>query len=78
MRISDKKRFVVRAIEITIFVGSIILTPIAIIYANKIRGYHALGGEYLLPILGLLIIMIIEEIYKETEERSAKSKHGKK
>ena len=67
----------VRTIEIVILIGSIILTPIAIIYANKARGYHALGGEYLIPIVGLLIVIIIEEIYKESEERRPRIKHEK-
>ena len=48
---------------------AIILTPIAIKYANAIRGYKAVGGEFLLPILALVIILIIETIYEESENK---------
>lgn len=70
----NKKKFIVRTLELLIIIATIILTPIAIIYANKARNYYALGGEYMIPIIALLIIMIIEEIYKESEESRAKVK----
>lgn len=69
MKIVNKKKFVIRTLEILIFIATVILTIIAINYANKLRGYIAYGGEYLIPIGGLLIILVIETIYEETEER---------
>ena len=61
-----------------IIIATIILTILAINYANKIRGYQAYGGEYLIPIIGLLIVMIIEDIYQENEKKGKEAKHGKK
>ncbi len=69
MKISDKKKFIVRVIEILVIIATIVLTPIAIKYANAVRGYEAVGGEYLIPLLGLVIIMIIETIYEESEAK---------
>lgn len=68
MKISDKKKFIVRVIEILVIIATIILTPIAIKYATEVRGYEAVGGEYLLPIFALVIILIIETIYEASEE----------
>ena len=78
MRISDKKKFIVRVIEILIIIATIILTPIAIKYAIATRGYEAVGGEYLLPILALIIILIIETIYEESEEKRKNNAKEKK
>jgi drug/metabolite transporter superfamily protein YnfA len=78
LKISNKKKFIVRVIEIAIIIATIILTILAINYANKIRGYQAYGGEYLIPIIGLLIVMVIEDIYQESEKKRKKAKHGKK
>ena len=79
MKISDKKKFIVRVIEILVIIVTIIVTPIAIKYATAVRGYKAVGGEYLLPIFALVIILIIETIYEETEEnRKNKKKNGGK
>ncbi len=69
MKIVNKKKFIVRIIEILIIIATIILTIISIDYATKMRGYDAFGGEYLIPILGLLIILVIEAIYEESEEK---------
>ncbi len=69
MKIVNKKKFIVRIIEILIIIATIILTIISIDYATKMRGYDAFGGEYLIPILGLLIILVIETIYEESEEK---------
>ena len=77
MKISDKKKFIVRAIEILVIIATIILTPIAIKYATAVRGYEAVGGEYLLPIFALVIILIIETIYEESEEKKRGGKHEK-
>ncbi len=70
MQIVNKKKFIVRILEITIILTIIILTPILIVYANKIRGYEAIGGEYLIPILSLIVIQVIEDIYQESEKRN--------
>ena len=78
MKISDKKKFIVRVIEILVIIATIILTPIAIKYATTTRGYDAVGGEYLIPILDLCIILIIETIYEESEERRKKQCKGEK
>lgn len=67
MKIVNKKKFIVRIIEILIIIATIILTIISIDYATKMRGYDAFGGEYLIPILGLLIILVIEAIYEESD-----------
>lgn len=79
MKISDKKKFIVRVIEILVIIVTIIVTPIAIKYATAVRGYEAVGGEYLLPIFALVIILIIETIYEESEEnKKIKKKNGGK
>lgn len=56
-----------RILEILIIVISIRLTPLAIEYANEVRHYKAYGGEYLLPLFGVLIVFLIEtaiDVYK--------------
>ena len=79
MKILDKKKFIVRVIEILVIIATIIVTPIAIKYATATRGYDAVGGEYLLPIFALVIILIIETIYEESEEnKKIKKKNGGK
>lgn len=78
MKIVNKKKFIVRIIEILIIIATIILTIISIDYATKMRGYDAFGGEYLIPILGLLIILVIETVYEESEEKKKNAKHHKK
>ena len=69
MKIINKKKFITRIIELVIIIATTILTPMAINYANAWRGYKGFGGEYLLPILGLLAILIIETIYEESSRR---------
>ncbi len=63
----NKKKFIIRILELLVIIATIVLTPIAIKYANAARGYEAVGGEYLIPLLGLVIIMIIETVYEESE-----------
>lgn len=65
----NKAKFICKILELLVIIATIILTPVAIKYATAIRGYEAVGGEYLIPILGLLIVMIIETIYEEIENR---------
>lgn len=68
MRIKNKKKFLVRVLELLIIIVTIILTVLAINYANRTRGYQAVGGEYLVPLLGVIAIMVIEDIYQESEK----------
>lgn len=78
MKIVNKKKFLVRILEIVVFISTIILTILAINYANKVRGHIAYGGEYLIPIGGLLIILVIETIYEESESKKRGGKNGRK
>lgn len=77
MKIVNKRKFVARILEVTVLVGTIILTPIAIKYTTEIRGYGAYGGEYLIPVLGIAIAMIIETIYEESKNIKRGEKHEK-
>lgn len=65
----NKKKLIMRIIELVIIIATIVLTPMAIKYATAVRGYEAVGGEYLLPIFALVIILIIETIYEESEAK---------
>lgn len=78
MKKINKKKLIVRILELLVIIVTIILTPIAIKYATMTRGYDAVGGEYLLPILALIIILIIETIYEESEEKRKKQCKGEK
>lgn len=78
MRIINKKKFIVRILEIFIIIATIILTILSIKYATKIRGHQAFGGEYLVPVLGLIIILVLESILEESEEKKGNRKNGKR
>ena len=78
MKITNKKKFIVRILELITIIATIILTIVSIKYANRIRGYKAFGGEYLVPLLGLLLILIIETIYEESENKKAENKRTNK
>lgn len=78
MRIINKKKFIVRILEILIIIATIILTIVSIKYATKIRGHQAFGGEYLVPVLGLIIILVLESILEESEEKKGNRKNGKR
>lgn len=69
LRIKNKKKLIVRIIELLVIIATIILTIVAINYATKLRGHKAYGGEYCIPLLGGIAIMIIEEIYQESENK---------
>jgi len=69
LRIRNKKKFILRIIELLIIITSIVLTILAINYANRTRGYQAFGGEYLILILGLVAVLVIETIYEESENK---------
>jgi len=78
MKIVNKKKFIVRIIELLVIIATIILTIKAIAYSTAIRGYKAYGGEYLIPILGLIIILVLEVILEESEEKKNQKSNGKK
>lgn len=78
MKKINKKKFLVRILEILVIIGTIILTILSINYANKLRGQQAYGGEYLIPVLGLILILIIETLYEESENKKRSRKHGKR
>mgnify|MGYP007070018070 CR=1 FL=1 len=69
MRIVNKRKFITRIVEIIIAIVTWVTTTKAIAYATALRGYKAYGGEYLLPILGLLAILILETILEENSRR---------
>ncbi len=77
MKRINKKKLIVRILELLVILATIILTPIAIKCATETRGYNAIGGEYLLPILALIIILIIETIYEESEDKKNDKKSKK-
>ncbi len=72
MKIVNKGKFISRIIELLIIVSTIIITPKAITYANAWRGYKGYGGEYLIPVLGMLAILIIETILEEGAKANAR------
>lgn len=69
LRIKNKKKLIVRIIELLVIIATIILTIVAINYATRLRGHKAYGGEYCIPLLGGIAIMVIEEIYQESENK---------
>lgn len=69
MKIINMKKFITRILDLVIIILTTLITPMAINYANAWRGYKGYGGEYLLPILGLLAILVIETIYEESNRR---------
>lgn len=78
MKIVNKKKFIVRIIELLVIIATIILTVKAITYATAIRGYKAYGGEYLIPIIGLVIILVLEAILEESEENKNQKSNNKR
>lgn len=78
MKKINKKKFLVRILEILVIIGTIILTILSINYANKLRGHQAYGGEYLVPVLGLIVILIIETLYEESEKKKGDKKNGRR
>lgn len=78
MKITNKKKFIVRILEILIIIATIILTILSIKYATKIRGHQAFGGEYLVAVLGLIVILVLESILEESEEKKGNRKNGKR
>lgn len=74
LRIKNKKKLIVRILELLVIIATIILTIMAINYATKLRGHRAYGGEYCIPILGYITIMTIESIYEESENKKKGNK----
>ena len=64
MKIVNKRKFAIRVIEILVIIITIILTLKAIKYATQIRGYKAFGGEYLIPVFGRILVIIVDAIYE--------------
>lgn len=56
-----KKRILKRLIESGVVIGTIKLTQLAIISAQEFRGSKQYGGEWLIPIIGLFILLLMEE-----------------
>lgn len=67
MKITNKKKFIVRILELITIIVTIILTIVSIKYANRIRGYKAFGGEYLVPVFGLIIVLVLESFLDEDQ-----------
>lgn len=78
MKIMNKKKFIVRILELITIIATVILTIVSIKYATRTRGYKAFGGEYLVPVLGLIIILVLESILEESEEKKGNRKNGKR
>ena len=74
----NKKKFIVRTIELLVIIATIILTIKAIGYATLIRGYKGYGGEYLIPILGLIIVLVLETILEESENKKHENRKSNK
>ena len=67
MKITNKKKFIVRILELITIIATIILTIVSIKYTNRIRGYKAFGGEYLVPVFGLIIVLVLERFLDEDQ-----------
>lgn len=74
----NKPKLIIRILEILSIIATFIITPIAIDYARAWRGYEAVGGEYLIPLLTLCFIMILESILEEIERRRKEKKNGRR
>jgi len=60
-----KRRYITAALVIG---ASIVITPACIEAAYQFRGYKALGGEYLIVPLGMLLAVVILEIARLRDE----------
>ena len=61
MKIVNKKKFIMRILELLLSIAIIVLTILAINYANSLRASISYGGEYLIPVLGLILIYLESE-----------------
>ena len=64
MKIANKRKFRLRLIEIMILVATILITTISIAYTNEARINQAIGGECLIPIIGLIAVLNLEDYKK--------------
>lgn len=78
MKIVNKKKFIARIIELIVIIATIVLTIVSINYANSVRGHQAFGGEYLIPILGLVVVLVIESILEESENKKNENRRTNK
>lgn len=78
MKRINKAKLIIRILELLTIIGTIILMPIVIKYATATRGYKVVGGEYLLPILALVIVLILETILEEIEDYKKERKNGRR
>ncbi len=69
MKITNRRKFITRILDLIVILCTSILTPVAINYATLKRGHQEFGGEYLIPIIGFIIVMIIEAVYEECNRR---------
>ena len=60
MKINERK-LTIRIVELMVIIATIIVTKISIDYATTLRGYVAYGGEYLIPVIGIVLLQIIDE-----------------
>lgn len=67
MKITNKKKFIVRILELITIIATVILTIVSIKYATRIRGYKAFGGEYLILVFGLIIVLVLESFLDEDQ-----------
>ena len=65
LKITDMKKFKIRIVEILIIIATIILTALSVKLAFIERGYKAIGGEWLVPLTGAVVILILEDQLKE-------------
>ena len=77
MKIKNKAKFIVRIIELIVIIVTIVLTVVSIKYANTIRDSKSYGGEYLIPLIGFTIVLVVDDTYTEYEKQK-KNKKGKK
>ena len=56
------KKLTIRIIELIIIIVTIVLTQSAIDYATTLRGYIAYGGEYLIPVIGFVVLTMVDEL----------------
>ncbi len=54
------------AIVTWFFIGLTIgITPCAFIYADSYRGYDSLGGEVFIPLFGVLLIVLVNDLFRQ-------------
>lgn len=41
------------------------ITPCAFMYADSFRGYDSLGGEAFVPLFGVLLIVLVNDLFRQ-------------